>query len=227
MRNFAAQKFLAARPDAAALYASVGSEPRLEVRAAANDAPAEILFYDEVGAWGITAKSFVKALADVGAGPVTLRINSPGGDVFDGMAIHNAIKSRGNVVAVVDGLAASAASYIMLAADTVQIQETAMVMVHRAWGMTVGNGPAHLDAAALLEKVDGQLADMYAAKTGKPSDDMLAIMDAETWLTSSEAVAQGLVDEVLKAPEKPAKKAQASADEIARRKMALRLAESA
>lgn len=227
MRNFATDKFLAKRPDALALYATVGTEPRLEVRAAVDGKPAEILIYDEIGFWGVTAKAFHAALLDAGAGPIVLRINSPGGDVFDAMAMFNAIKQRGNVAAVVDGLAASAASFIMLAADTVTMQKTAMVMVHRAWTVTGGNGPDHLDAAALLEKIDGQIAAMYAAKTSKPEADMLALMDAETWLTSSEAVAQGFADGVMVAPAKPAAKALAAAADIARAKLRLRLAEAA
>lgn len=207
MRDFAARKFLDKRPEAKALYALVAPEPRLEVRAAAADKPAEILIYDEIGYWGVTAKDFTKALIDAGEGPIVVRINSPGGDVFDGIAIHNAIKQRGNVTAVVDGVAASAASFIMIAADTVSVHEAAMVFVHKAWGFTVGNEDDHLEQAITLGKIDGVLASMYAEKTGKPVDDMSAVMRAETWFTSSEALAAGLVDEVLKAPEKPAARA--------------------
>lgn len=203
-RDIAAQKFLASRPEAQALYAKTVGEQRLDVRAAADGKPAEILLYDEIGFWGTTASDFVKALASAGEGPITLRISSPGGDVFDGIAIANAIKARGGVTAVVDGLAASAASFIMIAADAVQIHESAMVMVHKAWGFTVGNEDDHLEQAITLGKIDGVMAGMYAGKTGKTTEEMSAVMAAETWFTAAEAMEAGLVDEVIKAAEKPA-----------------------
>jgi len=224
MRDIAAQKFLAQRPDAAAVYVRI-AEPRFETRAAA--ASTEILLYDEIGFWGVTARDFTKAMLDAGEGPITLRINSPGGDVFDGLAIYNAIKQRGGVTCVVDGIAASAASFIMLAGDTVQIHERAMVMVHRAWGVTVGNGPAHLETAATLEKIDGQLAGIYAAYAGGSDAEWLATMDAETWFTSSDAKTAKLVSSVIAdAPPPPKASASVTADIRAAQMRRLRLAET-
>ena len=107
---------------------------RFALRAAANDAPAEIMLYDEIGPWGVSAKAFTSILVSAGAGPVNVRINSPGGDVFDGLAIHNALKAhRGGVTTQVDGLAASAASYIAMAGDKVGMAESSMMMIHDAW----------------------------------------------------------------------------------------------
>src|ERR1700680_4555886 len=105
-------------------YVAAALPETLAVRAAATDAPAEILLYDEIGFWGITAKDFVLALAQVGDGALTVRINSPGGDVFDGLAIYNALRARKTPVnIVIDGLAASAASFIAMAGTTVSMNE--------------------------------------------------------------------------------------------------------
>lgn len=181
-------------------YARAGLPEAFTIRAAADTT--EILLYDEISPWGVTAKDFMRALAQAGDGPITLRINSPGGDVFDGMAIYNALKARKSPVnVVVDGLAASAASFIAMAGDTIQMNEASMLMVHRAWGLAVGNAKDMTDTAAVLEKIDGQLADIYAARVGKSAADMMAVMQAETWLTSSEAVAGGFATGIVDAPQ--------------------------
>lgn len=229
-RDHAAQKFLAKQPAAQAAFALAARGDGIAVRAAANGNPTEILIYDEIGFWGITGKDFVKALAEAGTGAVRVRINSPGGDVFDGMAIHNAIKQRGGVEVVIDGIAASAASYIAIAGERVLIHEAAMMMVHKAWGLTIGNDEDHLETAVTLGKIDSQLASLYAAKTGAEIEAMAALMAAETWFTSDEALAAKLVDDVVKAEAPKARAAvtfNASADEIERRRRMLRLAEAA
>jgi len=153
----------------------------------------EILLYDEIGWYGVTAKDFVLALAQAGDGPVHLRINSPGGDVFDGMAIYNALRAHPAPVTVtVDGIAASAASFIAMAGQTIAMAETSMLMIHNAWGLVIGNRLDMLETAAVMEKIDGQLAAIYAGRSGKPVGDFAAMMDAETWFTASEAQAIGL-----------------------------------
>lgn len=178
----------------------------LAVRAAAGSDPAEILLYDEIGFWGITAKDFAAALAAAGDGPIRVRINSPGGDVFDGMAIYNQMLVHpARVDTVVDGLAASAASYIALAGQTVSMHDSSMMMMHNAWGFAVGNRHAMTEMAGVLAKIDGQLAGIYAHRTGKPADEMAAMMDAETWLTAQEAKDAGFADAVLPPPERGAK----------------------
>lgn len=177
------------------------------IRAAAGDADTtDILLYDEIGYWGITAKEFITALAGITTPNICVRINSPGGDVFDGMAIYNALKtSQKKVTCVVDGLAASAASYIALAGVTVSIHESAMMMIHRAWGFGFGNAGDFEALVVVLNKIDGQIADIYAKQTGKSSDAMLALMKGDsdgTWFTAQEAADLGLVDEVIKPEDK-------------------------
>lgn len=179
-------------------YAATGLPQVLALRSAAGDAPAEILLYDEIGYWGVTAKDFVLALARVGDGPINVRINSPGGDVFDGMAIYNALKARVDPVTVtVDGLAASAASLIAMAGSSVRMAAASMLMIHNSWGFCVGNRNDMMDMAAIQGKIDGQMAEIYAARCAKSPAEMSTLMDAETWYTSNEAKAAGLCDEVL------------------------------
>jgi len=178
-------------------HAASGLPPGMDLRARANGQPAEILLYDEIGFWGITARDFATALRDVGDGDLTLRINSPGGEVFDGLAIYNALRNhRGKVTAVVDGLAASAASFIALAASEVVMSETAFLMIHNSQGLAYGDRNTMSEMVAVMSKLDGQLANIYASKSGKPAEEIAALMDAETWFTSSEAVETGLADRV-------------------------------
>lgn len=203
--------------------------PKLEVKAAA-DGSAEILLYDEIGYWGVTAKDFAGVLAGITAPSITVRINSPGGDVFDGLAMYNSLKSHpATINTVVDGLAASAASFIMLAGDTVTMAENSLVMIHKAWAMGIGNADDMTALAGVLDKIDGQIASMYAARNGKTVDENLAAMAAETWMTSAEAKDFGLVDTVI-GEENPADKptsedAPATSNRVTQ--MRLRLALSA
>lgn len=183
--------------------------PKLEVRAAA-DGSAEILLYDEIGYWGVTAKDFAGVLAGISAPAITVRINSPGGDVFDGLAMYNSLKAHpATINTVVDGLAASAASFIMLAGDTVTMAENSLVMIHKAWAIGIGNADDMTALSGTLSKIDGQIAGMYAAKNGKSVDENLAAMAAETWMTSDEAKEFGLVDSVV-GDDEAAAKARAS-----------------
>lgn len=173
----------------------------VEVKASASADTTDILLYDEIGYWGVTAEEFITALATITTPNICVRINSPGGDVFDGLAIFNALANhKGNVSCVVDGLAASAASFIALAGKTVSIHESAMMMIHRAWGFAIGNEADMTDMAKVLAKIDGQLAGIYAKQTGKKSDAMLALMAGDsdgTWFTAQEAADLGLVDEIM------------------------------
>lgn len=178
-------------------YVAAQLPETLSVRAAANGAPTEILLYDEIGFWGVTAKDFVLALAGVGDGEIIVRINSPGGDVFDGLAIYNALKARSSAVhVVVDGIAASAASFIAMAGTDITMAEQSMLMIHNAWGIVIGDRNDMLETAGIMEKVDGQLAAIYAARSGKPVAEIAAMLDAETWFTSTEAKDAGLCDAV-------------------------------
>jgi ATP-dependent Clp endopeptidase proteolytic subunit ClpP len=166
------------------------------VRATAGSS--EVLIYEEIGSYGVSAKQFVADLAAISETNLTVRINSPGGDVYDGIAIYNALASRkGTVTCQIDGLAASAASFIAMAGDTVTAHSSAMLMIHKAWGLAIGNDDDMRSTADLLTKIDGQIADLYAARSGKTSAAIMKLMVAETWFTADEAKAAGLVDEVI------------------------------
>jgi ATP-dependent protease ClpP protease subunit len=150
---------------------------------------------------GVSAEAIVKALRGL-SGPVSLRINSPGGDVFAARAIQAAMESYdGEIVAHVDGVAASAASLIAAAADRCVMSAGAFMMIHKAWTISLGNADDMLAAAELLEKIDGSLAATYAEKTSKDAGRYAQLMAAETWFTAAEAVEEGLADAIAdKAP---------------------------
>lgn len=185
-------------PRALSAY-KAGPSGGLRVIAATNTAPAEILIYDAIGAdaWtggGVTPEAVIAALA--GLGNVCVRINSPGGSVFDGYAIFNALLAhKGAVNVVVEGVAASAASFIAMAGATVTMRETSMLMIHNARTMAFGQAADMLATADLLAKIDGQIAAIYEAKSGNSAVEMMA---AETWFTATEAQAAGLCDEIIK-----------------------------
>jgi ATP-dependent protease ClpP protease subunit len=164
--------------------------PGLGVRAADDS----IQIFGEVG-FDITPASIKSALA--GKGDVHLQINSPGGSAFDGVAIYNLLVGHsGNVTAEVVGVAASAASIIAMAADELTMAKSAFLMIHNAWGITIGDHDAHAETGALLQKIDGALAGIYADRTGMSVGDIADLMNAETWIDADEAVDQGFADSV-------------------------------
>ena len=151
-----------------------------EIKAMQNSA--EIIIYDEIGAWGVSAKSFMNELRSVGdVADITLRINSPGGSVFDGMAIYNQIKSHPAQVTVhVDGLAASMASVIAMAGDIIVMPENAMMMIHNPWTVAIGDAEELRSNAEMLEKIKSAMISAYSSRTGLTSGEISEIMDAET-----------------------------------------------
>lgn len=179
------------------------------IRNAERKEEAEILLYDEIGFFGIEAKAFVNEITAVAATAKTihLRINSPGGSVFDGIAIANAIKevkdrSDVRVIAHVDSLAASMASVIALAAHETLMAENAFFMIHDPWTFTIGNASQLRKDADLLDKLgDTAIRAAYIAKTGKSEDEIKAWMADETWFTAEEALAAGFVDSIEKKSE--------------------------
>lgn len=165
---------------------------------------AEIAIYDEIGFWGTTAADFRDELRALDVERITLRINSPGGDVFDGIAIFNLLKAHPAAIdVVVDGIAASAASFIAMAGETVKMSRHSMMMIHEAWGFAMGPAADMRKAADMLERLTGEIASMYAERSSVAKEVWLARMAEETWYTDQEAVDAGLADEVLaaKAPE--------------------------
>ena len=163
---------------------------------------AEIWIYEQIGEdfWtdcGVTAKSFQKELAGIKASQIDLHINSPGGEVFDGITIYNLIKQHpANVTAHIDGLAASIASVIALAGDTVIMAENALFMIHNPWGFAMGDATEMRKTADLLDKIGGSLVTAYSSKSGKSDDEISVLMDSETWMTAQEAKDAGFIDEI-------------------------------
>jgi ATP-dependent Clp endopeptidase proteolytic subunit ClpP len=158
----------------------------------------EVLIYDEIGAYGVTAKGF---LAELGALPddaaIDLRLNSPGGSVFDAVAIYNALKRHaGDITVWIDGIAASAASYIAMAGDTVVMPENAFLMIHDPSGLVMGTAEDMRSTAEALDKVKGSLIQGYAAKSGKADDEIATLMAAETWLDAKDALDLGFIDRI-------------------------------
>lgn len=161
--------------------------------------------------WGMSAKELAQALDELPShiATIELLINSPGGDAFDGLAMVNVLRAHpARTVAVVQGIAASAASFIACAADECVMAPNSTMMIHDAWGVCVGNADDMLSFGTVLDQLSGNLADIYAAKSGKAVDEMRDAMKAESWYTAEEAVAAGLADSVgSPEPEPPANKA--------------------
>ncbi|RHZ92665.1 Clp protease ClpP [Cereibacter sphaeroides] len=160
---------------------------------------AEVAIYDEIGAYGVSAKGFLAELGALPEGtPVDLRLNSPGGSVFDAVAIHNALKRHAGPVTVwIDGIAASAASYIAMAGDEIVMPENAFLMIHDPAGLVMGTAEDMRAMAEALDKVKGSLVSGYAAKSGRTPEEVSALMAAETWFDASDAVAQGFADRLI------------------------------
>lgn len=161
------------------------------------DQAAEISIYDEIGYWGVTAKQFIGDLKAIDATTIKLAINSPGGAVFDALAIYNALRQHpANVEVTIMGVAASAASVIAMAGDTVVMPENAFMMIHNPLNMAYGNADDLREMADVLDKIGASLVGIYAKRTGLPEDEIKALLDAETWLNAEEAVLKGFADEL-------------------------------
>lgn len=175
-----------------------------QIRAAADDPKiGEVLLYGEIGAykfWGdeVIPKEFKEELDALGdVDELRVFINSPGGDVFAGQAIHSMLKRHPAHVSVyVDGLAASIASVIAMAGDTVIMPLNAMMMIHQPWTWASGNAEDFRRLADDLDKVAESIVAAYESKTGLDRDEIVALMDAETWMTAEEAVELGFADRI-------------------------------
>jgi len=164
---------------------------------------AEIFIYDAIvgsdmeAEWwgGVSANAFVKALRDITASTINLRINSPGGDVFGARAIETALREHpAKVIVHIDGLAASAATFIAMAGDEIVMADGSMFMIHKAWTYAWGNANDLKKTAELLDKIDGTLVDTYAKRSGQKDSQIADWMAAETWFTADEAVSNGFAD---------------------------------
>ena len=162
------------------------------------DVPAEIFIYGEIGWDGVTAEDFVRDLAAIDADTLDVRVNSPGGSVFGGVAIYNALRlHKAKVNVVVDSLAASVAAVITQAGDTRTMVQHSQMMIHEASGIAIGNADELDTYADLLRKETGIIADIFATRSGKPISLFKALMAAETWMTAEETVETGLADSVF------------------------------
>ncbi len=163
---------------------------------------AEIWIYEEIGEdfWsggGVTAKNFQKELSAIKAGQIDLHINSPGGAVFDGITIYNLLKQHpANITTYIDGLAASIASVIALSGDKVIMAENALWMMHNPSGMVIGNSNDMRSMADVLDKIRESTMTAYVSKSGKSNEDIITMLDAETWMNADEAKEAGFVDEI-------------------------------
>ena len=174
------------------------------VEAKKADEPAKVYIYDEIGFWGTSAKDFAVLFNDIDASEIHLHINSPGGSVFDGLAIGAAIRDhKAKVVGKVDGMAASIASVILQYCDTREISRNASVMVHDAKAYAGGNETQMRAAADLLGRVSDNIADVYAVKSkqGTKKSWRATMKSGDVWYSGNEALSSGLVDAVLDNPE--------------------------
>lgn len=181
-------------------------EPRLKNNSwfrmqAGDQGDADIYIYDEIGFWGVTAKQFISDLNALGdITHINLHINSPGGEVFEGIAIFNALRNHGAGITVyVDGVAASMASLIAMAGDTVIMPENAFMMIHKPWGISGGDAEKMRTYADRLDKLESVMVPVYAQKTGKTTDEIAVMLADETWMSGAECLAHGFADQVTPA----------------------------
>lgn len=167
-----------------------------------KDNSAELYIYDVVGGdffgEGVTAKAVADALKEMkSVKNLTVRINSPGGDVFDGMAIRNQLLQSGKRLTVeIDGLAASIASVIAMAGSEIRMAEGGMMMIHDAWSMSIGNADELRKTADVLDQISGEISGIYAKRTKNKESDMRDLMKAETWMTPADALDRGFITAV-------------------------------
>lgn len=187
------------RPDAVDRW-----EP--EVQASAGDAETSISIYDSIGEnWegtGVTAKRIGAALRNIGARDVTVNLNSPGGDFFEGMAIYNLLREhKAKVTVRVLGVAASVASVIAMAGDEILMGDGSFLMIHNAWAVSVGNRHDMTDTATVLAPFDAAMAALYAHRTGMSEAEAALLMDRETWIGAQQAVDEGFATGLLPSSE--------------------------
>jgi ATP-dependent Clp endopeptidase proteolytic subunit ClpP len=155
----------------------------------------EVFIYDMIGGMGVSAKSIIEQLED--GVDVDLRINSVGGDVFEGIAIYNALKKHnGKVNVTIEGLSASMASIIMLAGDEITASANSLIMIHNPQVGVQGDSADLQNKVELLNKIKEQMLNVYTDKTGMQAEEIAVMMDKETWLTAEEALEIGMIDKV-------------------------------
>jgi ATP-dependent Clp endopeptidase proteolytic subunit ClpP len=158
---------------------------------------ADVYIFDEIGAWGITANEFRKDFAGISAENVTVHINSPGGSVFDGLAIYNILRGSGlNISVQIEGLAASIASVIAMAGENVVMAKSSMMMIHNPFVFVGGDSEDLKRMADMMDQLKGQFVEIYQAKSGLEKEEIENLMSAETWMTASTCKKKGFCDEI-------------------------------
>ncbi len=166
---------------------------------AKSEDEAVVYVYDEIGVFGIQAVEFVKDLNAMKSKTIHVRVNSPGGNVGDGMAIYNALKEHpSRIIAHIDGLAASISSVIPMAADEIHMAENTFLMIHEPWSIMIGGAEDFRREADLLDKVGGQIMAVYQARSGADDETVQDWMGEETWFTAEEALEANLIDQISK-----------------------------
>ncbi len=158
----------------------------------------DILIHDEIGQWGVSARNVLSQLAAIDKEQIDVSIHSPGGDMFDGLAIYNALKAHpAKVVVTVEGLAASAASIIAMAADEIRMPSNAYLMIHNPWGYVVGDANDMGEAADLFDRWANTTAAIYAKRAGITIEEARALQDQTVWMDGVQAQEAGFADEVI------------------------------
>lgn len=218
------------RPKAFDWDAPTGALERWQPRATEADPANTISIYDVIGQdyWtgeGVTAKRIAGALRSIGNNAVTVNVNSPGGDMFEGLAIYNLLRDHPAEVTIkVMGLAASAASVIAMAGDKIEMGLGSFMMIHNSWGMVIGNQQDMRDAAATFAEFDAAMVDIYADRSGGDRKTIEKMMADETWLRAEAAIEAGFADSTFEAPAASAAKSDKA--KSARNELDIKLAKS-
>ncbi len=163
-----------------------------------DDEAAVVRIYDEIGFWGVTAEDFARDVAAIAADEIVVQISSPGGSVFDGIAIYNALRAHdARVTTRVDGIAASVASVIVQAGDHRVMMSGSQMMIHEAWGLAIGSAADMREFADLLDRQNDVVVGIYASRSGGDAEEIRTkLAEGDTWLTADETVDMGFADEV-------------------------------
>ncbi len=157
----------------------------------------DVYIYDEIGFWGTTAKAFAKEIKAI-SGDIILHLNSPGGQVFDGLAIYNVLRGHsGSVKTIIEGIAASMASIIALAGDSVEMSENSMYMIHNPLISITGDSEELKKTAGLLDQIKEQLVNIYASHSNLSAEEISDLMDKETWLSAQDALDKGFISSII------------------------------
>lgn len=158
----------------------------------------DISLHDEIGLWGVSASDFMRELdAHSGVKAINLSIHSPGGSLLDGLAMYNKLKShKATVYGRVEGIAASAASFVLMASDHISMPENAFIMIHNAFGGGIGEADDLREIADTLEKMQNSVARIYEQRTGLDIDEIKSMMAKETWMNADDALRYGFIDTI-------------------------------